>query len=151
MKKNYVLDTNVLLHDPRVKAIIPMSAPIPAAGDLDNAYGDVKVPTFVMTGTLDDSPIGETKAADRRKPFDHLPADTVSYLLIFNGGDHMIFSGRPRAVAKETDAKFQEQIRASSTAFWDAYLKSDDAAKKWLHDGGFKKSLGDLGTLEQKN
>jgi predicted dienelactone hydrolase len=137
--------------DPRIKAIIPMSPAVPELGDLDLAYQGVKVPTFVMTGTEDNSPIGSTQAGDRRKPFDHLPADTSGYLLIFNGGDHMVFSGRPRAVEKKTDAVFQRFIRISTTAFWDSYLKNDDAAKKWLHDGEFAKELGESGALEQKN
>jgi len=137
--------------DPRVKAIIPMSAAVPELGDLDASYGDVEIPTFLMTGTLDDSPIGGTKATDRRKPFDHLPSETIAYLLIFNGGDHMVFSGRPRAVAKPTDGTFQQFIRISSTAFWDAYLKEDESAKAWLHDGAFQKELGDAGTFEIKN
>lgn len=137
--------------DPRIKAMIPMSPAVPEFGDLDAAYADVTIPTFVMTGTLDDSPIGGTKVADRRKPFDHLPAGTTGYLLIFNGGDHMVFSGRARAVEKATDAAFQQFIRTSSTAFWDAYLKDDPAAKAWLRDGGFSKALGEHGTFEMRD
>lgn len=33
---------------------------------LDRMYGSIRIPCFHMTGTGDDSPIGDTKAADRR-------------------------------------------------------------------------------------
>lgn len=139
------------LEDPRVKAILPMSPAVPEAqAVLDHAYSKITLPTFVMTGTEDDSPIGATQAEDRRKPFDHLPKGTIGYLLIFEGGDHMVFSGRPRAVAKPTDARFQELIRLSSTAFWDAYLKNDETARQWLRDGAFGQLLGKDGTFEKQ-
>ena len=62
--------------DPRVKAAIAMSAPASKrdAVTLDRMYGSIKIPCFIMTGTKDNSPIGETKAEDRRIPFDHLSA-----------------------------------------------------------------------------
>jgi hypothetical protein len=105
-----------------------------------------------MTGTLDDSPIGETNAADRRLPFDHI-GGAEQYLVIFNGGDHMIFSGRPRNAAgarAEKDALFQDLIRQATTAFWDAYLTGDARAKSWLSRGGLASLLGGDGTLETK-
>ena len=108
--------------DPRVKAAIPMSAPVPISrADLDAVYANVKIPTFHMTGTKDDSPIGDTKAIDRRIPFDHIK--TNAYLITFTGGDHMVFSGRldPRP----GDVEFQRLTRLASTAFWDANLKTD--------------------------
>jgi predicted dienelactone hydrolase len=139
--------------DPRIKAAIPMSAPVPRRRDsLDRAFGGISVPCLHMTGTLDDSPIGETKAADRRLPFDHI-SRADQYLVVFNGGDHMIFSGRPRnaAPAKAAkDALFQSLIRQATTAFWDAYLEGDEKAKAWLSGGGLMSLLGADGALEIK-
>ena len=137
--------------DPRVKAAIPMSAPVPQRKEtLDRAYGAIKIPCLHMTGTKDDSPIGETAAKDRRLPFDHSKGPG-QYLIVFNGGDHMIFSGRGRLLGnRRKDARFQELIRGASTAFWDAYLKGDAAAKAWLADGEFKAAMGGDGTLEVK-
>lgn len=139
--------------DRRIKALMPMSAPAPKKGDLDWAFGSIELPCFHMTGTLDDSPVGETKAADRRIPFDHMTAKKADeYLLTFKGGDHMVFSGRlsQRSSRAEQDHKFQDQIKDASTAFWDAYLKKNNAAKEWLSGGEFKKQLGDQGTFEEK-
>lgn len=148
--------------DPRIKAAIAMSSSATRKGvDPDEAYGGIAIPVFHMTGTLDDSPIGETSAAERRIPFDHMPGPEL-YLLTFQDGDHMIFSGRPRLPQGinlpikgwsgdgQRDAAFQELIRESSTAFWDAYLRGDANAKTWLKEGGFKARLGETGTFEQK-
>jgi predicted dienelactone hydrolase len=137
----------------RIKAAIPMSAPVPLSrDDLDYVFGAINVPCLHMTGTLDDSPIGETSAADRRLPFDHI-VGSEQYLVIFNGGDHMIFSGRPRsagALQAKNDAAFQDIIRQATTAFWDAYLMGDARAKSWLSGGDLASVLDDDGTLETK-
>jgi dienelactone hydrolase len=148
--------------DPRITAAIAMSSPTPRAGsDLEKAYGSVTIPVFHMTGTLDDMPIGNSLAIDRRIPFDHTPARD-QLLLILTGGDHMVFSGRvnrpgnTRLNAKgmtgdgKLDAGFQQLIAVSTAAFWDAFLKGDAAAKSWLVDGDFTKRLGTSGTFKWK-
>jgi predicted dienelactone hydrolase len=138
------------LADPRIKAAIEMSAPVPRNADLDRAYGKINMPVLHMTGTLDDSPIGDTKAAERRVPFDHIQAPG-QYLVIFQGGDHMIFAGQRRQASKgEKDPRFRDLILQGTTAFWDAYLKGDAAAKSWLSRGGYAAALGADGTLEMK-
>ncbi|MBC7782281.1 MAG: hypothetical protein H7144_00460 [Burkholderiales bacterium] len=138
------------LSDPRVKAALPMSPATPRHHDkLDEEFGAIKIPVFEMTGTLDVSPLGETTAADRRIPFDHMN-DHAAYLLTLTDGDHMVFSGRARRQFKPTDARHHEIIRISSTGFWDAYLKDDTVAKAWLRDGAFKTSLAGDGAFEQK-
>jgi predicted dienelactone hydrolase len=138
------------LPDPRIKAAIAMSPPAPRdRQQWAKAFGDIKIPCLHMTGTLDDSPIGDTKAKDRRVPFDHITA-TDQYLVTFSGGDHMIFSGRERLSGGGQDALFQELIRAATTALWDAYLKDDDRAKRFLAEGGLEKLLGKEGVLEKR-
>ena len=137
--------------DPRVKAVIEMSAPVARPATRDHAYAKMTTPVFHMTGTKDDSPIGETKADERRIPFDKMTA-AETCLVIFKDGDHMIFSGRlaQDAERKKQDAIFQDLICAGSTAFWDAWLRDDAAAHAWLMDGGFAQRLGAQGTFETK-
>jgi predicted dienelactone hydrolase len=138
------------LVDPRFKAAIAMSAPVARTTDLDRAYAKISMPILHMTGTLDDSPIGDTKAPERRVPFDHIPAPG-QYLVIFQGGDHMIFAGQRRQAGKgEKDPRFHDLILQGTTAFWDAYLKGDAAAKAWLAQGGYAAALGADGKLEVK-
>jgi predicted dienelactone hydrolase len=139
------------LADPRVKCAIQMSAPVSAFGQRDHAYEQIRIPVFHMTGTKDDSPIGETKAADRRIPFDKM-TQAETCLVIFKDGDHMIFSGRFREVAENAahDAIFHRLICAGTTAFLDSHLKDSAEACGWLMDGGYKKLVGDEGTFESK-
>jgi predicted dienelactone hydrolase len=121
--------------DSRVKALMPMSAPVPLPMLRDRAYSAVKLPTMHMTGTRDDSPIGETKAAERRIPFDHI-AGCEQWFINFQDGDHMIFSGRMARAndeQKKQDLEFQKQIKQCSLAFWNAHLKHDAKAAEWLN------------------
>jgi len=137
------------LADPRVKAAIPMSAPVPAGKRrLDEVYAKIKIPCFHMTGTEDASPIGDTKPEERRLPFDHSNGSD-QFLVTFKDGDHAIFSGRGRLLANPKDEQYRKLICASSTAFWDAYLRGDSKAKAWLRDD-FKGVLGSDGTFEKK-
>jgi predicted dienelactone hydrolase len=135
-----------ILADSRVTAVIAMSAPIPKR--LDTATIDrITVPVFCMTGTRDNSPIGETMAPERRLLFDRMTSPDAC-LLIFNGANHMTFSGRRERTPD--DSRFQKLICEASTAYWDAWLRGDSAAKAWLYDGGFARLLGDAGSFETK-
>jgi predicted dienelactone hydrolase len=139
---------NASLADARVKAVIPMSAPVPANKHrLDESYANVRIPCFHMTGTKDSSPIGDTTPEERRLPFDHCQ-NSDQFLLTFKDGDHMVFSGRDRRPSKQ-ERTFQELICETSTAFWNAYLRSDNESKMWLTND-FKTALGANGTFEIK-
>lgn len=138
------------LVDPRIKAAIAMSAPVP--GGAQKAVGQftaIPVPVFHMTGTRDDSPIGETQAADRRIPFDQSTTPGTC-LLILDGADHMTFSGHMFGDFQDEDARYQTFILAGSIAFWDANLRGDQAARAWLYQGGFARFLGKEGTFETR-
>jgi len=140
----------VSLPDPRVKAAIAMAPSAPARRqDLDKAFAAVKVPCFYMTGTADETAIGETKAADRRIPFDRTHGADAC-LVTFTGGDHLIFAGQRLRGNGEKDPRFHELILMSTTAFWDTCLKGDRSAKNWLAGGGFAAALGPDGTFETK-
>jgi predicted dienelactone hydrolase len=141
--------------EPRIKAAIQMSAPAPAIRrELDKTFDSITMPVMHLTGTKDFLEIlPQTSAADRRLPFDHM-SRSETCLVIFNDGDHFIFSGRERMAATPEklaqDARFQKLICAGTTAFWDAYLKGNDAAKRWLFDGGYAGFLGEQATFERK-
>ncbi|MCL6566831.1 MAG: hypothetical protein K6U09_10465, partial [Acidobacteriia bacterium] len=50
----------------------------------------------------------------------------------------------------ELDPVFHSLIRQATTAFWDAYLRNDTAARQWLADGGLEAVLGVHGVLKKK-
>jgi dienelactone hydrolase len=135
--------------DNRITCAIAMSPPVATPKNMwDKVYAGVKIPLFVMTGTLDDSPIGESKAADRRVPYDHV-GNIPAYLITFTDGDHMVFSGRRIAADRPKDDHFHELILQGSTAYWDAYLRSDESAKRWLKED-YAKAVAADGVFEQK-
>jgi predicted dienelactone hydrolase len=147
-----------LFRDTRIKAAIPLSAPAAKPWQRNRAYRHIRIPVLHMTGTRDDSPVTGAKAAERRIPFDRIDG-AEQYLVTFEGGDHMVFSDRRwGTISREPgtsgdpskDARFHDLIRQATTAFWDAYLKGDDAALRWLAEGGFKAGLAGDGVFEQK-
>jgi predicted dienelactone hydrolase len=143
----------VSLADPRVAAVVAMSAPVSeqVRTHADATYAAVTVPCLHLTGTHDDGMAAPMPPKYRRIPFDHL-AHSDQYLITFNGGDHMVFVGRrllDRQLPK--DHVFHRLILQSTTAFWDAYLKGDSAAKNWLANGGFEATLGADGVFEKKS
>jgi predicted dienelactone hydrolase len=140
----------VTFTDARIKAAIAMSPPVPGgAAEAAGQFAGIGVPVFHMTGTRDDSPIGETKAAERRIPYDQSKVPG-SCLLILKGADHMTFSGHILGAFRKEDARYQAIILPASVAFWDANLRGEQAARDWLYHGGFAKMLGDEGTFETR-
>jgi len=137
------------LADSRVKAAIAMSTPGPRRPPERN-YDPIKIPILHLTGTADDSPIGDTKAAERRGPFDSIQ-HAPQWLITFESGDHMIFAGRSAKLSATQSAAMLDVILQSTTAFWDACLRDEATAKRWLNEGGCEKALGRTGVLEAKN
>lgn len=139
--------------DPRIKAALVLS---PSAGRRQMRQGaktleDITIPCFYMTGTLDDSPIGDTAAAERRWVFDN--GKNSRFLLTFIGGDHMIFSGRPRLLRWDgppnaSDAAFQKVIAELSLDFLNGYVRDDKAAREKLEQGGEKARKEKIATWE---
>lgn len=139
----------------RIKAAVEMSAPVLKSGPVaGNPYDAITIPTLHLTGTLDDSPLGETKAGERRQIFDGMTAAETG-LVIFNGANHMTFAGpslRLMANSGEPgkEAVFQKLICITTTAFWDAWLRDNAAAKDWLRGSGLKDELGTEASVEWK-
>jgi predicted dienelactone hydrolase len=121
--------------DARIDAALPMSPSPPRLGDPARAFGKVAVPWLLLTGTADTSPIGDTTAADRLAVFPALPAAIDRYELVLDGAAHGVFSAPGR------DTAHRRAIVALSTAFWDAHLRGDAAARAWLHGDGAKTVL----------
>jgi predicted dienelactone hydrolase len=135
--------------DARVKCAIYLSAPVVLRGrSPQEVFGGIKIPGLLMTGTEDNSPVGDTTAAMRRLPFDGMTGPN-QYLVIFNGGDHMLFAGAVRRQQTEADARMLPEIERVTTAFLDAYLNGDKSAKQWLNTET-SKYLGQDATFERK-
>ena len=122
--------------DSRIQAAIAFSPSTPRRGDAKRAFGEVKIPWLLMTGTKDVSPIGEVDVASRLGVFPALPPGG-KYELVLEGAEHSAFSDRPFPGDKEKrNPNHHRAILALSTAFWDTYLRGDPAAKEWLDGEG---------------
>ncbi len=138
--------------DARVKAALAMSAPASERELANGSYDDIVVPCFHMTGTKDDSPIGDTTAAQRRIPFD-VTVHAPRYLLILDGAQHHAF-GDERTTGlrlRPRDPAHHPLIRAGALAFFDATLRHDPVAQAWLDEGGYAQALGAKGTFERRD
>jgi len=139
------------LADDRVKAGIIMSCSAPLRSQRrEDSFAQIAIPCLHMTGTKDTSALGLTTRQDRRVPYDGIDG-ADQYLITFQGGDSAIFDDHQRVYGSGTkDALFHDLIRATSTAFWQAYLADDARAKAWMKGQGFPSLLARNGTLERK-
>ena len=103
-----------------------------------------------MTGTEDNSPIGDQTAESRLKVFAALPAGN-KYQVVFHGGTHAFLGERNSGLSagKETPSHARATA-ALSTAFWDAYLLGDVNAKQWLDGDGPQKLLTSQDVWQKK-
>jgi predicted dienelactone hydrolase len=139
----------LMFADDRIKAAIAYSPSKPRQGDPADAFANILVPTFHMTGTDDHNPFDASEPpSDRQIPYRSITrADR--FLLVFNGGDHMVYSGRERrGGARPNDQAFQALVQKASLAYWDMYLRGNAEARTYLTGEGFRKDLGTLGTFE---
>jgi len=123
--------------DPRIRAAIAFSPSSPRrGGDPRQAFGQVKIPWMLMTGTRDLAPIGDIGLASRLAVFPALPPGG-KYELVLDGAEHSAFTDR--ALPGDTaprNPNHHRAILALSTAFWDAWLREDAAARAWLDGAG---------------
>lgn len=118
--------------DDRVSAAIPMSPSSPRVGGVERAFGKIKMPWLCMTGTHDTSLIGGASVKSRLAVYPALPAGD-KYQLVLKNAEHSVFTeSKLHGDKLPRNPNHHQAIKAISTAFWDSYLREDDAAKKWL-------------------
>jgi hypothetical protein len=100
--------------------------------------GEVKIPWLLLTGTRDGSPIARVDATSRLVVFPALPPGG-KYELVLDGAEHSAFT--ERSLPGETGRRnpnHHRAILAVTTAFWDAHLRADPAAREWLDGAGVR-------------
>ncbi len=123
--------------DQRIDAAIAFSPNSPRRGDLAAAFGSVKVPWMLMTGTKDTGFISNATVASRLNVYPSLPTTIDKYEVVLHDAEHSAFGDRALPGDRETrNPNHHRVILALSTAFWDAYLNEDRAALQWLRAGG---------------
>lgn len=139
-----------IFREHRIDAAVIMSPSTPKRGEPATLFKDVNIPWLLMTGTKDLSVIGNTDIKSRLGVFPALPEGN-KYELVLKDAEHSAFT--ERALPGDTLARnknHHQVILALSTAFWDAYLKEDDAARKWLNGDEAKSVLQDGDRWQKK-
>jgi predicted dienelactone hydrolase len=123
--------------DKRIRAAIAFSPSSPRQGDPAAAFGSVKIPWMLMTGTKDTAVIGDADVPSRLAVYPNLPDTIDKYELVLYNAEHSAFSDRALPGDKESrNPNHHAAILALSTAFWDTYLRQDAAARTWLQGAG---------------
>jgi len=127
-------------NDARIRAAISFSPSSPRRGNPEEAFGQVRIPWMLMTGTKDIAPIGDANLESRLTVFASLPPGG-KYELVLDKAEHSAFTDRPLPGDMEKcNPNHHRVILALSTAFWDAWLRKDPAARNWL-DGQLPRQL----------
>ncbi len=127
--------------DRRIKAAIVFSPSEPVRGSPEQAFRTVNIPWLLMTGTRDvarlgGATIGASSVEQRLSVFPALPPGG-KYELVLHGAEHFAFTDRALwGDSAPRNPNHHRAILALSTAFWDAYLKGDAAARAWLDGTG---------------
>ena len=125
----------------RIKAAIAFSPSRPQVGSTDKAFGSVRLPWLLMTGTKDVArlggrTIGASTVEERLAVYPALPPGG-KYELVLDGAEHSAFTDRPLpGDSGRRNPNHHRAILAISTAFWDTYLRDDPAAGAWLKGTG---------------
>lgn len=144
--------------EPRVKALVALSPPgLASSGVAADAYLDVHLPAFVVSGAGDDG--GELIAApygDRTAMYD-LGVAPEQYRLFLDHPsvrhDTVNLKWLGTCTQTSTPAEclvFTAWIGWSSLAFLDAYLQCDDRAAAWLESDGVTVASGGIAQFEKR-
>lgn len=130
--------------DTRIVSAIAFSPNARNKRNVARQFGDIQIPFMSITGTRDGSILDDgTRYQDRMLPYENMPAGG-KYLVVFDGGDHMVFGGHELGMRRpETsrDREIQSAVKAATVAFWNVTLKRDESARKWLDSAENSASL----------
>jgi dienelactone hydrolase len=121
------------LAEPRADAILLLSPQGPGGGVPDDGYGAIHLPTLMVTGSEDVSPVTGQGPDWRLGAWTSLGSDQA-WLLYLDGATHNLggVSGRWFPGAGATDPALLQAVIDATTAFWDATLRGDAAARARL-------------------
>jgi predicted dienelactone hydrolase len=124
------------LTDPRIRAAVIFSPSVPQSTTAEQAFGAVKVPWLLMTGTKDIAPIGPADLNSRLAVYPALRG-APKYQVVLNNAEHSAFTDRALpGDCEPRNPNHHRVILALSTAFWDAYLQGNKEALVWLNGAG---------------
>lgn len=129
-------------YDPRPDAFLLISPQGTGDSLVEESYSGLTRPTLVITGTNDKSPRNGKDHLWRREVYDHSPAGDRFLLLVDEAyhGFGGITGARRFPGSGPANEDHVNYVKSASLALWDAFLKSDDDAKRWLQTGAYDKA-----------
>ncbi|HTC66684.1 MAG TPA: hypothetical protein VK685_06095 [Candidatus Acidoferrum sp.] len=126
--------------DPRAQAILCLSPQGPGQFGLTaHSFSNISLPFMGITGSLDN--LGTlANVAWHKIPFERSqPGD--NYEVLIQGASHMSFitAETVNSARSSQAAAILGYTNSASLAFWDAYLKNDPAAKKFLQSDALER------------
>lgn len=137
---------------PQIRAGIAYS-PVPGMSHLSDIpdvetlgagslYESIDLPLLHMTGTDDSSPINDIPYTERLVVYDESRGGAKAFL-IKQGGDHMVYNGtRGQLADNPMRERHEDIIKIASLAWWEYWLKDEQAAREWLAGDGIRAYLG---------
>ncbi|MCE9520109.1 MAG: hypothetical protein K8R87_11230 [Verrucomicrobia bacterium] len=130
--------------DKRVRCILPISGQgTGQQGLTESSWSQLKLPMMTMTGSRDQGAGGQGPDW-KKEPFKFSPPGD-KYLVFIEGANHLSFGGGLGGRSSGTT----DVVKATTLAFWDAYLKGDVKAKAALKSGELVKRFQGS-TIESK-
>ncbi len=137
--------------DARARAVLCLSPQGPGQFGLStNSFEKMNLPFMGITGSLDN--LGpRANAAWHKTPFDRSPAGD-KFEVFIQGANHMSFiTDESLGAARSSQAAaILGYTNSASLAFWDAYLKNDSAAKKFLQSDLLERSSHEAAKLARR-
>jgi predicted dienelactone hydrolase len=133
--------------DKRVQAIVVMSPQ--GEGEMgltSHSWENIRVPMLAMYGSRDFATQHRTSIW-RSQPFNGAP-EGDKYDVELEGATHFTFAGPFRRRGVET--KVFKCAKLETIAFWDTYLKDDEAARHYLAYEGLKSFCGEDARIDRK-
>ena len=138
------------LTEARIRAAVAMSPSVPRGASAESLFGEVRIPWMLLTGTKDRSIVGRADPESRLDVYPALPPGG-KYELVLEGAEHSAFGDRALPGDSEPrNPNHQRAILALTTAFWDATLREDPAARAWLDGQGARAVLEEKDRWQHK-
>ncbi len=138
------------LTEPRIRAAVAMSPSVPRGASAETLFGAVHIPWMLLTGTKDRSIVGRADPESRLDVYPALPPGG-KYELVLEGAEHSAFGDRALPGDSEPrNPNHHRAILALTTAFWDATLRGDSAARAWLDGEGVRSVLEEKDRWQHK-
>jgi predicted dienelactone hydrolase len=134
----------------RIRAAVMFSPSSPRRGGVRASFAKVNTPWLLVTGTRDVAAIGDADVPSRLAVYPALPPGG-KYELVLHEAEHSAFTDRALpGESGQRNPNHHRAVLALTTAFWDAWLREDPEARRWLDGDGPRSVLENQDRWQRK-